>query len=900
MKKSKKIFIKKNSKPGKSGGPVIKKKPGAGPTTLKDAVEGIKKSSMDKDNMWDDQSAEEDNGAGSSTDSKRDKGKAEKFTKMRLAGSLPPYVVDLYDNAANQKESPRQFRTEIINTLFKRNPKTGRYSLIDDQPLFTEAKRVWEKKFGTDGKESYTKLVMRGLFFGNSESAGEVTEFKSKDGTCFYSFRKMTAGVETGQESSLGYTKQAKGTQQQADMLEAMFDKLDWSMPYKGTDGLVVEPGKKLPKPMAAFLEKAVATQIRLGGETMLPQESSDVYDKLKKAYVESQKMLGECRHILAWKEMPDSQPVSKDNFDKFMTFVAKQTLAHHELLANGKAVVKEERKDSEVVFGKDYEQLELMQDIHSTLQEHGEEPTSSTSQCLRDITQLASIGSYGKFSNKCYSDLMRRVEPNIAVAETYKTKLHFANPAGEHTQEVLLPHELFASMFEHENEAFFRNVASDEGTRTKFWDRMRSHSHPAWENHPLLHRNIKKAIPISVHGDEVPIAGIGKQWSKKLVNVSWASLLGKTETKSTQFWSMGLVEKTDVKNGPYATMRNLWKILAWSFTALWSGLWPLTDHKGNRFPEGSIQLERAGTPLAGGFFGVVWSLIGDLDYFTQFLQLPNYNNKSMPCSMCRTTLSGLTTWSNFQVGAAWRGTMWRPDAWHAWAGRSRNPIFSIPGVSACNICADYMHCKFLGTDAVQFGSVMSFLVFEVMNEGSPEDNLAACWRFIREYYRMHQTAVRFRSMSRLTMFVRKTGGPKLRGKAGELRYFGEVLLALWTTYCSNELELHKKITLLLKSNVFMERKLTETKGQTSMEDEDADELNQACSDMLVLQSDLARHFAEHGKLYFTLTSKAHQLQHACLLASVLNPRTVPCRQTSIIITSIVTFFKHNYNKNVC
>ncbi|CAE7344671.1 unnamed protein product [Symbiodinium sp. CCMP2592] len=392
-------------------------------------------------------------------------------------------------------------------------------------------------------------------------------------------------------------------------------------------------------------------------------------------------------------------------------------------------------------------------QDIHSTLQEHGEEPTSSTSQCLRDITQLASIGSYGKFSNKCYSDLMRRVEPNIAVAETYKTKLHFANPAGEHTQEVLLPHELFASMFEHENEAFFRNVASDEGTRTKFWDRMRSHSHPAWENHPLLHRNIKKAIPISVHGDEVPIAGIGKQWSKKLVNVSWASLLGKTETKSTQFWSMGLVEKTDVKNGPYATMRNLWKILAWSFTALWSGLWPLTDHEGNRL--GLHGEERCGDQMPG----------------------------------------------------------------------------------------------MLGLD-------------EVMNEGSPEDNLAACWRFIREYYRMHQTAVRFRSMSRLTMFVRKTGGPKLRGKAGELRYFGEVLLALWTTYCSNELELHKKITLLLKSNVFMERKLTETKGQTSMEDEDADELNQACSDMLVLQSDLARHFAEHGKLYFTLTSKAHQLQH--------------------------------------
>lgn len=45
------------------------------------------------------------------------------------------------------KSSPRQFRTTIINSLF-RKLSNGRYELITDQPMFNEYKKLYEKNMG--------------------------------------------------------------------------------------------------------------------------------------------------------------------------------------------------------------------------------------------------------------------------------------------------------------------------------------------------------------------------------------------------------------------------------------------------------------------------------------------------------------------------------------------------------------------------------------------------------------------------------------------------------------------------------------------------------------------------------------------------------------------------------
>ena len=68
----------------------------------------------------------------------------------------------------------------------------------------------------------------------------------------------------------------------------------------------------------------------------------------------------------------------------------------------------------------------------------------------------------------------------------------------------------------------------------------------------------------------------------------------------------------------------------------------------------------------------MLWSMIGDLDYLTSILKLPNHGNASNCCCLCRASLSGSNTWSNFRSNAPWRA--------HMLPHRSRNHLFSFPG----------------------------------------------------------------------------------------------------------------------------------------------------------------------------------------------------------------------------
>ena len=80
-----------------------------------------------------------------------------------------------------------------------------------------------------------------------------------------------------------------------------------------------------------------------------------------------------------------------------------------------------------------------------------------------RDLRQLASIGSHGRAPNHCHRDLveyrLRRPEIQGALSDITvwmrKPPLHtvMAN------QKILLPHELFAAIFQHHPEAFTSKI---------------------------------------------------------------------------------------------------------------------------------------------------------------------------------------------------------------------------------------------------------------------------------------------------------------------------------------------------------------------------------------------------------------------------------------------------------
>ena len=74
----------------------------------------------------------------------RDKAKGEKFAKMKASGSLPDHVLELFDKEATKKESPRAFRSMVVNKLFQKDAK-GHWQVCLDDRLFVDAKITYEK-----------------------------------------------------------------------------------------------------------------------------------------------------------------------------------------------------------------------------------------------------------------------------------------------------------------------------------------------------------------------------------------------------------------------------------------------------------------------------------------------------------------------------------------------------------------------------------------------------------------------------------------------------------------------------------------------------------------------------------------------------------------------------------
>ena len=64
-----------------------------------------------------------------------------------------------------------------------------------------------------------------------------------------------------------------------------------------------------------------------------------------------------------------------------------------------------------------------------------------------------------------------------------------------------------------------------------------------------------------------------------------------------------------------------------------------------------------ANQPLAGGYFGVIYALKGDLEYFTKSLKLRHFNSLDM-CDLCPATRRDSDRslmYNNFDRDAAWK-----------------------------------------------------------------------------------------------------------------------------------------------------------------------------------------------------------------------------------------------------
>jgi hypothetical protein len=133
--------------------------------------------------------------------------------------------------------------------------------------------------------------------------------------------------------------------------------------------------------------------------------------------------------------------------------------------------------------------------------------------------------------------------------------------------------------------------------------------------------------------------------------------------------------------------------------------------------------------------------------------------------------------------------------------------------------------------------------------------------------------------MSKLSMFMRKQGGPKLRGKAIEIRSFGPVILSLWEKHYNSSVTMQNNILVLLKLNQKVDAMLEEHKGEFSFPDHVAQEFTRVIFNMGHLQLLLENHYQNEEEIphLFTSTCKLHGLAHSALLRKYVSPRLVWC-----------------------
>lgn len=235
----------------------------------------------------------------------------------------------------------------------------------------------------------------------------------------------------------------------------------------------------------------------------------------------------------------------------------------------------------------------------------------------LADLKNLAGLGT----GSNAKRDLLKLLSGHGFQATEFRLPLRFAGEKkktiGFFKQPFLLPHLFLSTVFSLYTDAFDALVGAP-GTLASFWESQAGN--PNLRGHPMLTRVNwqEKAIPIILHGDAVPVTGVGKSWSKSSLVISWTSLLAKGSTIHCYNLIIAIMNTMFIKADNCNTVRAIWKIIAWSLKYSFSGMHPDTDMWGASWVAGSPESLSAGTDLAGVFFLVLWAVRGDLDFFSK------------------------------------------------------------------------------------------------------------------------------------------------------------------------------------------------------------------------------------------------------------------------------------------
>ena len=167
-----------------------------------------------------------------------------------------------------------------------------------------------------------------------------------------------------------------------------------------------------------------------------------------------------------------------------------------------------------------------------------------SQNRDLSKLRQLAAAGTNGQHQHKCYADVMKVAAPDNRLPSAFLQRLPFKAPLQTLLQAFLLPHMLFSAIYHSYPDTWRQCICPDAKRVEEFWRSV--------EGSPCVVAAIKakrnfrqRLIPLALHGDVVPVTGLGKGWVQTVTNFSWYSLLTRAaSTADSLFFIWAMFDK--------------------------------------------------------------------------------------------------------------------------------------------------------------------------------------------------------------------------------------------------------------------------------------------------------------------------------------------------------------------
>ena len=162
------------------------------------------------------------------------------------------------------------------------------------------------------------------------------------------------------------------------------------------------------------------------------------------------------------------------------------------------------------------------------------------------DLRYMAHLGLSGKYPNHMQREMDRYLAEFIPcqMAPPFRCRLHIKiskTAVALREQAINLPHVMFSKIYHNRPIVWLSKIAPSEEVIESFWTAMDNASHPMIT---FLHERPggykKKGIPLRMHGDDVPVVGVGKSWTKMASVFSWTDHRSVFEEEEEHFVSMG------------------------------------------------------------------------------------------------------------------------------------------------------------------------------------------------------------------------------------------------------------------------------------------------------------------------------------------------------------------------